>query len=179
MQQRTLLQLEYYTEKFRYVLVDEYQDTNNLQNVIFNAISKDNSNLFIVGDVKQSIYRFRQAKPELFLEKYNSYSEEDNKKNRKIMLYKNFRSREEVIKGVNFIFKSLMSKTVGELDYTDKEALNLGASYDEINKDNVYFQDNEFIDLDKIEVSGALELHILDKSSDFEDGKNEMIMKKI
>ena len=128
----------------------------------------------MVGDVKQSIYRFRQAKPELFLEKYNSYSEEDNKKNRKIMLYKNFRSREEVIKGVNFIFKSLMSKTVGELDYTDKEALNLGASYDEINKDNVYFQDNEFIDLDKIEVSGALELHILDKSSDFEDGKNEI-----
>ena len=166
-----------FREKFEEVLVDEYQDSNNVQETIISMVSRkdlDNPNVFMVGDVKQSIYRFRQAKPELFLEKYNSYSEEDNKKNRKIMLYKNFRSREEVIKGVNFIFKSLMSKTVGELDYTDKEALNLGASYDELNKDNVYFQDNEFIDLDKIEVSGALELHILDKSSDFEDGKNEI-----
>lgn len=166
-----------FREKFEEVLVDEYQDSNNVQETIISMVSRkdlDNPNVFMVGDVKQSIYRFRQAKPELFLEKYNSYSEEDNKKNRKIMLYKNFRSREEVIKGVNFIFKSLMSKTVGELDYTDKEALNLGASYDGINKDNVYFQDNEFIDLDKIEVSGALELHILDKSSDFEDGKNEI-----
>ena len=166
-----------FREKFEEVLVDEYQDSNNVQETIISMVSRknlDNPNVFMVGDVKQSIYRFRQAKPELFLEKYNSYSEEDNKKNRKIMLYKNFRSREEVIKGVNFIFKSLMSKTVGELDYTDKEALNLGASYDEINKDNVYFQDNEFIDLDKIEVSGALELHILDKSSDFEDEKNEI-----
>lgn len=166
-----------FREKFEEVLIDEYQDSNNVQETIISMVSRkdlDNPNVFMVGDVKQSIYRFRQAKPELFLEKYNSYSEEDNKKNRKIMLYKNFRSREEVIKGVNFIFKSLMSKTVGELDYTDKEALNLGASYDEINKDNVYFQDNEFIDLDKIEVSGALELHILDKSSDFEDGKNEI-----
>ena len=166
-----------FREKFEEVLVDEYQDSNNVQETIISMVSRkdlDNPNVFMVGDVKQNIYRFRQAKPELFLEKYNSYSEEDNKKNRKIMLYKNFRSREEVIKGVNFIFKSLMSKTVGELDYTDKEALNLGASYDEINKDNVYFQDNEFIDLDKIEVSGALELHILDKSSDFEDGKNEI-----
>ena len=166
-----------FREKFEEVLVDEYQDSNNVQETIISMVSRkdlDNPNVFMVGDIKQSIYRFRQAKPELFLEKYNSYSEEDNKKNRKIMLYKNFRSREEVIKGVNFIFKSLMSKTVGELDYTDKEALNLGASYDEINKDNVYFQDNEFIDLDKIEVSGALELHILDKSSDFEDEKNEI-----
>lgn len=166
-----------FREKFEEVLVDEYQDSNNVQETIISMVSRkdlDNPNVFMVGDVKQSIYRFRQAKPELFLEKYNSYSEEDNKKNRKIMLYKNFRSREEVIKGVNFIFKSLMSKTVGELDYTDKEALNLGASYDEINKDSVYFQDNEFIDLDKIEVSGALELHILDKSSDFEDEKNEI-----
>ena len=166
-----------FREKFEEVLIDEYQDSNNVQETIISMVSRkdlDNPNVFMVGDVKQSIYRFRQAKPELFLEKYNSYSEEDNKKNRKIMLYKNFRSREEVIKGVNFIFKSLMSKTVGELDYTDKEALNLGASYDEINKDNVYFQDNEFIDLDKIEVSGALELHILDKSSDFEDEKNEI-----
>lgn len=166
-----------FREKFEEVLVDEYQDSNNVQETIISMVSRkdlDNPNVFMVGDVKQSIYRFRQAKPELFLEKYNSYSEEDNKKNRKIMLYKNFRSREEVIKGVNFIFKSLMSKTVGELDYTDKEALNLGASYDEINKDNVYFQDNEFIDLDKIEVSGALELHILDKSSDFEYEKNEI-----
>ena len=82
----------------------------------------------MVGDVKQSIYRFRQAKPELFLEKYNTYSKEQGK-NIKIQLYKNFRSRDEVIKGVNYIFKEIMSRVVGELEYTDEEALNLGASY--------------------------------------------------
>ena len=87
-----------------------------------------NPNVFMVGDVKQSIYRFRQAKPELFLDKYNRYSLEDGSKDRKIQLYKNFRSRQEVINGVNYIFKMVMSNTVGELEYTDEEALNLGAS---------------------------------------------------
>ncbi len=165
-----------FREKFEEVLVDEYQDSNNVQETIINMVSRknlDNPNVFMVGDVKQSIYRFRQAKPELFLEKYNSYPVEDGEKNKKIMLYKNFRSREEVIKGVNFVFKSLMSKTVGELDYTDEEALNLGANYEEVNKDNVHLQNQEDIDLDKIRVSGDIELHILDKSGDFEDEKNE------
>ena len=99
---------EKFREFFDEVLVDEYQDSNNVQEAIINLVSRkntENPNVFMVGDVKQSIYRFRQAKPELFLEKYNTYSKEEGKLNRVIQLYKNFRSREEVINGVNFIFK--------------------------------------------------------------------------
>ncbi|MDO4534891.1 MAG: helicase-exonuclease AddAB subunit AddA, partial [Clostridium perfringens] len=161
-----------FRERFDEVLVDEYQDSNNVQETIINMVSRktlDNPNVFMVGDVKQSIYRFRQAKPELFLEKYNSYSMDNKDKNRKIMLYKNFRSREEVINGVNFVFKSLMSETVGELDYTLDEALNLGANYEEINKENIFFNPQEEVDIENIDVAGNIELHILDKSGDFEE----------
>ncbi|MDZ5016628.1 helicase-exonuclease AddAB subunit AddA, partial [Clostridium perfringens] len=111
-------------------------------------------NVFMVGDVKQSIYRFRQAKPELFLDKYNKYPLEAGDLNRKIQLYKNFRSREEVISGVNYIFKEVMSKTVGELEYNDDEALNLGANYKENNDDDTI-------------IAGPIELHILDKSGEY------------
>ncbi len=145
---------EGFREYFDEVLVDEYQDSNNVQEAIIDLVSRknlDNPNVFMVGDVKQSIYRFRQAKPELFLEKYNSYPLEDGSLNRKIQLYKNFRSREEVINGVNYIFKEVMSKTVGELEYNDEEALNLGASYKENEDENTF-------------VAGPIELHILDKS---------------
>lgn len=145
---------EGFREYFDEVLVDEYQDSNNVQEAIIDLVSRkslENPNVFMVGDVKQSIYRFRQAKPELFLEKYNSYPLGKGKLNRKIQLYKNFRSREEVINGVNYIFKEVMSKTVGELEYTDGEALNLGASYKENEDENTI-------------VAGPIELHILDKS---------------
>lgn len=144
---------ENYKEYFDEVLVDEYQDSNSVQEAIIDLVSRkysDNPNVFMVGDVKQSIYRFRQAKPELFLDKYNNYSRVEGK-NRKIQLYKNFRSRIEVINGVNYIFKELMSKVVGELEYTDEEALNLGADFKELN-------DDESI------TGGDIELHILDKS---------------
>ena len=127
---------EHFMEFFDEVLVDEYQDSNNVQETIIDLVSRrryEESNVFMVGDVKQSIYRFRQAKPELFLDKYNRYSLEDGSKDRKIQLYKNFRSRQEVIEGVNYIFKMVMSNTVGELEYTDEEALNLGASFKEAN----------------------------------------------
>ena len=141
-----------FKEYFDEVLVDEYQDSNNVQESIIDLVSRkndDDPNVFMVGDVKQSIYRFRQAKPELFLEKYNSYSKDEGK-NRKIQLYKNFRSRNEVIQGVNYIFKELMSKTVGELEYTDEEALNLGASFKELEGEG--------------KAGGEIELHIFDKS---------------
>jgi ATP-dependent helicase/nuclease subunit A len=98
---------ENFKEYFDEVLVDEYQDSNNVQETIINLVSRkesDTPNVFMVGDVKQSIYRFRQAKPELFIEKYNTY--ELNKSeglNRKIQLYKNFRSRKEVLDGVLYI----------------------------------------------------------------------------
>ncbi len=143
-------------ENFKEILVDEYQDSNNVQETIINMVSKkftDNPNVFMVGDVKQSIYRFRQAKPELFLEKYATYSEEQGESNRKILLYKNFRSRDEIINGVNFIFKELMSETIGELNYTSKEALNLGASYMNNEEENTI-------------VGGPLELHILNLNDD-------------
>lgn len=138
---------------FDEVLVDEYQDSNNVQEVIINMVSRklaDNHNVFMVGDIKQSIYRFRQADPGLFLEKYENYSREEGAENRVITLYKNFRSREEVIDGVNYIFKTVMSKTVGELEYTDEEALNLGADYKSL-------EDSEAI------VGGPVELHLIEK----------------
>lgn len=147
-----------FKEYFDEVLVDEYQDSNAVQEAIIDLVSRKYSNdpnVFMVGDVKQSIYRFRQAKPELFLEKYNTYSKEQGK-NIKIQLYKNFRSRDEVIKGVNYIFKEIMSRVVGELEYTDEEALNLGASYKDAEEDNYV-------------VGGKIELNILDKSTEVEE----------
>ncbi|MDR3594889.1 helicase-exonuclease AddAB subunit AddA [Clostridium sp.] len=142
-------------EYFDEVLVDEYQDSNNVQETIINLVSRkenDNPNVFMVGDVKQSIYRFRQAKPELFIEKYNNYKLDEGS-NRKIQLYKNFRSRKEVIDGVNYIFKEVMSETVGELEYTDEEALNLGADFKEV-------------DDERIIAGGAIEVNIVDKASE-------------
>jgi ATP-dependent helicase/nuclease subunit A len=121
-----------YQERFREIFVDEYQDSNLVQEIIIKLISRDEPeppNVFLVGDVKQSIYRFRQAKPELFLEKYNTYSQEPGDPRRKILLLKNFRSRTEIVSAVNFIFGQIMSLTVGELDYTELEALNPGAVF--------------------------------------------------
>ncbi len=121
-----------YRERFAEILVDEYQDSNLVQEIMLKLISRTDSvkpNLFMVGDVKQSIYRFRQAKPELFLEKYNRYATAQGELNRKIMLFNNFRSRHEVVDAVNFIFKQIMSVQVGELDYLDDEALHPGAVF--------------------------------------------------
>ena len=154
---------EHFRNYFDEVLVDEYQDSNDVQETIINLVSRrlgDNPNVFMVGDMKQSIYRFRQAKPKLFKDKYDSYSEEDESKDRKILLYKNFRSRQEVIDGANYIFKMVMSEVVGELEYTDKEALNLGASF-EIPKD------------EKQVVGGEIELHIIDKSGLVKEENND------
>ena len=124
-----------YKERYEEILVDEYQDSNLVQEILISAISrvdKNKPNVFMVGDVKQSIYRFRQARPELFLEKYNTYTEQDGDRFRKIKLYKNFRSRKQVIAGVNFIFKQIMSDELGELNYDRSEELISGAQYDEL-----------------------------------------------
>ena len=165
-----------YKEKFSEIMVDEYQDSNMVQENIINMISKESQNqpnVFMVGDVKQSIYRFRQAKPELFMHKYNTYSADNLTPYRKILLYKNFRSRREVVDAVNFIFMQIMSQTVGELDYTNLEKLNTGADY-ELNE--FEFQ----------KVGGETELHIIqttdnagssysgeDTSEETEDTENE------
>lgn len=141
-------------ERYEEILIDEYQDSNKVQEEILTVISRkyeENPNVFMVGDVKQSIYRFRQAEPGLFLEKYMLYSDENGAKNRKITLFKNFRSRKEVIDSVNYIFKQIMSTHIGEIEYDDREALNLGADYKKC-------EDEEAV------VAGAVELHIIDKS---------------
>ena len=117
-----------YTE----VLVDEYQDTNEVQNAIFRAVSKQGNNVFCVGDVKQSIYRFRLADPTIFLEKYNrfaSYEEAKDGEERKILLSKNFRSRREILDAANFIFENILSEEMGEMIYGEEEALHFGAEY--------------------------------------------------
>ena len=114
--------------QFVEIMVDEYQDTNAVQNAIFGALAAGN-NLFMVGDVKQSIYRFRLAEPEIFLEKYDRFPLAEDVaagEERKILLSDNFRSRPEVLDGINFIFRAVMTRAAGELDYTDAEALRPG-----------------------------------------------------
>lgn len=114
------------------ILVDEYQDINEAQDMIFKAISADENNLFTVGDVKQSIYRFRQAMPEIFLRRRNTtHSFESGKYPLGITLGSNFRSRVGVTSCVNYIFRQLMSTEAGELEYDDSEALNAAAKYPE------------------------------------------------
>ena len=118
-------------EKFEEVLIDEYQDTNEIQETILKAVSRegDLGNLFMVGDVKQSIYRFRHAKPELFMEKYDRFKKDGESLDRKVILGKNFRSRGELLDKINFIFERIMTKKLGEVDYGEDEMLNTGASY--------------------------------------------------
>ena len=122
-----------YQEKFEEIAIDEYQDSNLVQEYILNSISRNN-NIFMVGDVKQSIYRFRQARPELFLEKYNKYKQKNEKEeseNLKIKLFKNFRSRKTILDITNLIFENIMSKEFGDIDYNEQEYLNYGANYAE------------------------------------------------
>ena len=118
--------------RFEEIMVDEYQDTNEAQDMIFRALSRDETNLFLVGDVKQSIYRFRQAMPQIFLRRRAALPPYDpEKKNFPacVVLGRNFRSRSGVTGAVNFVFRQLMSRRAGELDYTGEEELVPGASY--------------------------------------------------
>ena len=123
-----------YQEKYEEIAIDEYQDSNLVQEYILKAVSRNN-NIFMVGDVKQSIYKFRQAMPELFLDKYNTYKSKETKAkddNLKIQLFKNFRSRENVLDFTNLIFQDIMSNILGDIEYNQDEYLNLGASYSDI-----------------------------------------------
>lgn len=123
---------EFIIGKFDCVMVDEYQDTNNLQDYFFNAISNNGKNLFAVGDMKQSIYRFRGANPENFKAKQKSfinYDDGDVSVARKIFLSHNFRSRPEICEFVNFFFEGRMTDKVGSIDYSENERLNHKAEY--------------------------------------------------
>ncbi|MBQ2944137.1 MAG: helicase-exonuclease AddAB subunit AddA [Ruminococcus sp.] len=120
------------SSRFDEVMVDEYQDANEVQDLIFNSVSHTGKNLFVVGDVKQSIYGFRQAMPEIFLSRKNSlplYNENADEYPAKVILERNFRSRKEVTDFVNFTFRTLMSVQTGDLEYNDEEALVPQAPY--------------------------------------------------
>ncbi len=121
--------------RYREIMVDEYQDINGVQETIFNALSNDGGNLFSVGDVKQSIYRFRLADPGIFTEKYLSYSDLDDATDSepvRIMLRENFRSRQEIINAANRVFACCMSEELGDIEYDENAALRYGAtSYDD------------------------------------------------
>ena len=140
-----------YMEKFEEISIDEYQDSNLVQEQILTSISRGN-NVFMVGDVKQSIYKFRQARPELFLQKYSTYNLKKEQSleslGLKIQLFKNFRSRRNVLDITNLVFENIMSNKLGDVEYNETEYLNYGANYPEPER--------------KIEYAGVAELHIID-----------------
>ncbi len=118
--------------RFREIMVDEYQDSNGVQDAIFSALTAEKQNCFMVGDVKQSIYQFRLADPGIFLEKYQSYAPAEDAQTgqgRKVLLSHNFRSGPEVVEAVNHVFRSCMSSRVGGLVYGDGEALREGVPH--------------------------------------------------
>lgn len=122
---------EEFRDTFEEIMIDEYQDSNEVQETLLRSISREErgeNNIFMVGDVKQSIYRFRLARPELFMKKYDSYSLKESTTQR-IDLHKNFRSREEVLTCTNDIFYKIMVRSLGNVEYDAEAALYPGASY--------------------------------------------------
>lgn len=137
-----------FSDRFAEILIDEYQDSNLVQEYLLNSISREwegKQNLFMVGDVKQSIYRFRLARPELFMEKHASYTLEESPRQR-IELHRNFRSREQVLAGVNYLFAQIMSKSLGNVEYDSEAALYAGAAFPGGNREG--FSDTEVLILD-------------------------------
>ena len=118
-------------KSYREVMIDEYQDSNLVQEMLLGSVAshwRGQPNQFMVGDVKQSIYKFRMARPEIFMEKYASYTTEDST-SQKIDLHKNFRSRAEVLDSANFVFRQIMAEPLGGIAYDDQSALYVGASF--------------------------------------------------
>ena len=130
------------SRRYEEVLVDEYQDSNLVQEALLQAVSRERfgqPNIFMVGDVKQSIYKFRLARPELFQEKYHSYADYDqagDAPSRKIELHQNFRSRKKVLDGINDVFYRIMTENMGGICYTEETALHPGAVFPEVEKVN-------------------------------------------
>ncbi len=128
--------------RFREIMVDEFQDTNEVQDALYSALSVKCQNCFMVGDVKQSIYQFRLADPSIFIDKYNSYvpaEEAQPGQGRKVVLSKNFRSGGDILKSVNDVFRLCMTPTVGGLYYGDEEALNEGIPHKPLGEPEVEF----------------------------------------
>lgn len=141
-----------YQKQYQEIMIDEYQDSNLIQEAILTSVSTCRSgryNIFMVGDVKQSIYRFRLSKPELFLEKFYTYNIEESQTQR-IDLHKNFRSRKEVLESVNAIFRQIMTEKLGGIIYDDQAALYPGAEYpDSDNLDTEIYLIDSDLDLVK------------------------------
>ena len=145
-----------YQERFDEVMIDEYQDSNLVQETILTSVSRVSRgeyNIFMVGDVKQSIYSFRLSRPELFMEKYNTYSLEDCVTQR-IDLHKNFRSRGEVLDSVNDIFRQIMKKELGGIEYDDSAALYPGAEFPPLPSGKEDSCRSELLLLDKEDTGG-------------------------
>ena len=204
-------------EKFEEIAIDEYQDSNLVQEYILNSVSRGN-NIFMVGDIKQSIYRFRQARPELFLEKYRNYSkieevensnnakgEEKNEnikheleemtqkgqmmqketskmRHRKIQLFKNFRSRAEVLEITNWVFEQIMSEKLGDVEYNEEEFLNLGADYPENSKE-LLIPECHILDLEAYEANEEdekeMQEEIEENETDDEQEESQIIEKNV
>ena len=144
-------------DQFKEVMVDEYQDTNGVQEAIVNLVSRKD-NRFYVGDVKQSIYRFRMADPTLFLAKYKTYDRDLNAVERRIDLAKNFRSDANILRFTNFVFRQIMTEAAAELTYGDEEALYPG---------------REVEDAPDSWVGGPVELHLLEVATEDDDEDGE------
>lgn len=176
-------------EKFRYIFYDEYQDTNSVQEAIVNSICREN-NLFFVGDVKQSIYRFRLADPTIFNEKYALYAKQE--KSDRIDLSQNFRSRKEILAFCNLIFENIMSERYGEVNYKNpshqlyagRETLEKGAVYDAQRDKYKFLPYQDHIELAIIEkpkkerTLDAGDEHLQNRSEIFDSGSAEEMLDK-
>lgn len=129
-------------DNFKYVFVDEYQDINTIQEKIITKIA-DEDNLFTVGDIKQSIYRFRQANPSIFLKRYKEYNNLKDEKNKCIYMQDNFRSNKNIIKAINTIFLNLMNENIGGIEYKDNQELIAGKDSFKNNKIEINIIDKE------------------------------------
>ena len=124
-----------YRDYFQEVYIDEYQDSNPVQELLLRSVSREETgegNRFMVGDVKQSIYRFRMAEPGIFMEKYDNYPEEADGVSRRIDLHKNFRSRAQVLDSVNLVFRQIMRREIGGISYGPAESLDAGKSFPDL-----------------------------------------------
>ena len=148
-------------EYFREIMIDEYQDSNLVQECILSCISGEDAghyNRFMVGDVKQSIYKFRLARPELFMEKFHAYAQNEGDC-RLVNLRRNFRSRREVVDSVNLIFSQLLERNLGGIDYDENARLHYGAEY---------YDDNK--------ITGVIEKKNITEENKTEENKTEVIM---
>ena len=162
---------EEYQERFAEVMVDEYQDSNLVQETILTSVSgmsKGRNNMFMVGDVKQSIYRFRLSRPELFMEKYDTYSVESSSCQR-IDLHKNFRSRKEVLDSTNYLFEKLMFREFGGIEYDENAALYAGAEFPPVPEDTGFTDKTEVLIFDQQDM----------KARDAKEAEARMIARRI